>query len=129
MGQGVQPAIGAGQPGYRSGCGGIDLFSGGFSFINSDQLVGLLKNVMNNAKGYAFTLALEAATPQLANVIKYLQEQAAKINAMNTLPLLHASSAAATVHSSQRAAHKSKHSAHDNNIGLNVYSHKCNDCY
>jgi conjugative transfer pilus assembly protein TraH len=70
-------------PGYRSGCGGIDLFAGGFSFINSDQLVTLMKNVMNNAKGYAFTLALESATPQLANVIKYLQEQAAKINAMS----------------------------------------------
>lgn len=70
-------------PGYRSGCGGIDLFAGGFSFINSNQLVDLLKNVMNNAKGYAFTLALESATPQLANVIKFLQEQAAKINAMN----------------------------------------------
>jgi len=70
-------------PGYRTGCGGIDLFAGGFSFIDSDQLVKLLKNVMNNAKGYAFTLALEAATPMLANVIKYLQEQAAKINAMN----------------------------------------------
>jgi len=70
-------------PGYRSGCGGIDLFMGSFSYINSDQLLALLKNVMNNAKGYAFTLALEAATPQLANVIKYLQEQAAKINALN----------------------------------------------
>ena len=70
-------------PGYRSGCGGIDLFMGGFSFINSDQIVALMKNVMNNAKGYAFTLALESATPQLANVIKFLQEQAAKINAMN----------------------------------------------
>lgn len=70
-------------PSYRSGCGGIDLFAGGFSFINSDQLITLFKNVLNNAKGYAFTLALETATPQLANVIKYLQEQAAKINAMN----------------------------------------------
>jgi len=70
-------------PGYRSGCGGIDLFMGGFSFINSDQLIALMKNIMNNAKGYAFTLALESATPQLANVIKFLQEQAAKINAMN----------------------------------------------
>jgi conjugative transfer pilus assembly protein TraH len=70
-------------PGYRSGCGGIDLFMGGFSFINSKQLIGMLKNVLNNAAGYAFTLALESATPQIANVLKYLQEQAAKINSMN----------------------------------------------
>ena len=70
-------------PSYRSGCGGIDLFMGGFSFIKGDQIIQLLKNVMNNAQGYAFTLALEAATPQLANVMKYLQKAAAEINAMN----------------------------------------------
>ncbi len=70
-------------PSYRSGCGGIDLFMGGFSFINGDQIIQLLKNVMNNAQGYAFTLALEAATPQLANVMKFLQKAASEINAMN----------------------------------------------
>ena len=70
-------------PGYRSGCGGIDLFMGSFSFIKGDQIVKLLKNVMNNAAGYAFTLALETATPQLANVMKYLQKAASEINAMN----------------------------------------------
>jgi conjugative transfer pilus assembly protein TraH len=70
-------------PGYRSGCGGIDLFMGGFSFIKGDQLIQVLKNVMNNAAGYAFTLALETATPQLANVMKYLQKAAGEINAMN----------------------------------------------
>src|SRR5438309_755089 len=26
-------------PSFRSGCGGIDLFTGGFSFVNSQQLV------------------------------------------------------------------------------------------
>ena len=69
--------------GSISGCGGIDVFAGGFSFISSDQLINLFKNIMNNAKGYGFTLALETATPLLANVIKELQAAAAKINAMN----------------------------------------------
>jgi conjugative transfer pilus assembly protein TraH len=70
-------------PGYRSGCGGIDIFAGGFSFINSDQLVAVFKNILNNAKGYAFTLAMETATPQIANVMKYLNAAAAEINKMN----------------------------------------------
>lgn len=70
-------------PSHRSGCGGIDIFAGGFSFVNADQLVALFKNILNNAKGYAFTLAMETATPQLANVMKYLQDVANKINSMN----------------------------------------------
>ena len=32
-------------PSVRAGCGGIDLFSGGFSFVNSDQLVAMAKNI------------------------------------------------------------------------------------
>lgn len=70
-------------PSFRSGCGGIDLFAGGFSFINADQLVSLFKNIMNNAKSYAFTLAMETATPQLANIMKYLQNVANEVNRMN----------------------------------------------
>lgn len=70
-------------PSYRSGCGGIDIFAGGFSFINSDQLVAVFKNILNNAKGYAFTLAMETATPQIANVMKYLNAAATEINKMN----------------------------------------------
>lgn len=70
-------------PSLRSGCGGIDMFAGGFSFINADQLVALAKNILNNAKGYAFTLAMESATPQIANVMKYLVDMQNKINALN----------------------------------------------
>ena len=43
-------------PSFRSGCGGIDLFTGGFSFINSQQLVDLMNNIINNSMGYAFNL-------------------------------------------------------------------------
>lgn len=70
-------------PSYRSGCGGIDLFTGGFSFIDSEHLIEMFKDIMNNAKSFAFTLALESATPMINNVIKFMQEQAAKINSMN----------------------------------------------
>lgn len=70
-------------PSYRAGCGGIDIFSGGFSYIKYDDFVKLMQNVMNNSAGYAFTLAMETATPELANVMKYINDKAAEINRAN----------------------------------------------
>lgn len=67
-------------PSYRSGCSGIDAFTGGFSMINSDQMVNLLKDIMNKSASYAFTLAMETATPALANV---LNQWSSKLNAIN----------------------------------------------
>lgn len=70
-------------PQLRSGCGGIDLFTGGFSFINSPALVQSMKNILNNTAGYAFNLALESATPEIANAMKYMNTLANDINRMN----------------------------------------------
>lgn len=70
-------------PSYRSGCSGIDMYAGGFSFIDNDQVVQLLQNLMNHSASYAFTLAMETATPELANVMKYWNDLAQKINQAN----------------------------------------------
>ncbi len=70
-------------PSYRSGCGGIDLYTGGFSFINSQNLVSSMKNILNNTAGYAFNLALESATPEIANAMKYMNTLASDVNRMN----------------------------------------------
>ena len=70
-------------PSFRSGCGGIDAFAGGASFVNNDQLIGMMRNVMNNAKGYTFTLMMEEVTPQIANAMKYIQDMANKANQFN----------------------------------------------
>lgn len=70
-------------PSYRSGCGGIDLYTGGFSFVNSDQLVSTFKNIMNNAQGYAFTLAMETVTPEISNVLNKMHTLANTINQAN----------------------------------------------
>jgi conjugative transfer pilus assembly protein TraH len=67
------PIIQTDLPPTRSGCNGIDAFSGGFSFINSNDLINVMKNILNNAKAYAFNLALESATPEIANTLKYVQ--------------------------------------------------------
>ncbi len=70
-------------PSFRSGCGGIDLFTGGFSFVDSKQLVDLMNNIINNSMGYAFNLALESTTPEIANVMKYINSLANTINNAN----------------------------------------------
>lgn len=70
-------------PGYRAGCGGIDLYTGSFSFIKGTEIVNTMKSIMSNAAGFAFELALETATPQLSGVMKYLHTMENKINSMN----------------------------------------------
>ncbi|MCE3543377.1 conjugal transfer protein TraH, partial [Escherichia coli] len=52
-------------PSARAGCGGIDLFAGSFSFINSGELVAMMKGVANNALGFAFKLAISSISPQI----------------------------------------------------------------
>jgi conjugative transfer pilus assembly protein TraH len=70
-------------PSYRSGCSGIDVFAGGFSFVDSEQLTQMFQKIMNHAGSYAFTLALETATPVLANVTSKIHSIANTINQAN----------------------------------------------
>lgn len=70
-------------PSFRSGCGGIDAYMGGVSFVRKADVVTLARNIMNNAAGYSFTLAMEQVTPQLANTMKYIQDMANKANQFN----------------------------------------------
>ncbi len=70
-------------PSFKSGCSGIDVYTGGFSFIDSKQIKPLLQNIMNNSASYAFTLAMETTAPALANVMKYWNDFASKVNQAN----------------------------------------------
>jgi conjugative transfer pilus assembly protein TraH len=70
-------------PSYRAGCGGIDLYTGGLSYVNEESIVAMGRNIINNAKGYAFMLALETVTPQISNGLKYFQDLATKVNQSN----------------------------------------------
>lgn len=70
-------------PRIGSSCSGIDIYGGSFSFINSDQLVQMMQNIGNNAAGAIFTLALDAVAPALAATLKFFQDMANKINALN----------------------------------------------
>lgn len=45
-------------PNIKAGCGGIDIFTGGFSFVNSAQLVNAIKSIGSSAVSYGFMLAM-----------------------------------------------------------------------
>lgn len=70
-------------PHARAGCGGIDLFAGSFSFINSAELVAMLKAVANNAVGFAFKLAIDSISPSISKTMDELAQKAQQLNQMN----------------------------------------------
>lgn len=65
-------------PSINAGCGGIDAFMGGFSHINSDQLVQFGKAVVANATPFAVDLALQTWAPQIKQIRDNLQSIADK---------------------------------------------------
>lgn len=69
-------------PTFRAGCGGIDIHAGSFSFINVDRFTALLKNIANNSLGYAFMIAVQSISPDLADLLKTLQNTAQNANSL-----------------------------------------------
>lgn len=73
-------------PSAKAGCGGINLYSGSFSFINGDEFVALMRNIAANAagvvSGFAFDLALDAMDAQTAGVIRNLANKIQSLNQM-----------------------------------------------
>lgn len=70
-------------PYLRTGCGGIDLHAGSFSFVNKDALTAMFKNIGSNAIGYAFTLALGTICPDCKNGIQWMNQIASEMNKFN----------------------------------------------
>ena len=70
-------------PSARAGCGGIDLFAGSFSFINSSEIVAMLKAVANNAVGFAFKLAIDTVCPECSKVMDEFAQKAQLMNQLN----------------------------------------------
>ncbi|GEK15908.1 conjugal transfer protein TraH [Aliivibrio fischeri] len=70
-------------PSISAGCGGIDLYSGGFSHINSDELVKMGKNIVSSAIPFAVDLALQTWAPQIKNIKDRLEQIAKEINALS----------------------------------------------
>lgn len=70
-------------PNLKAGCGGIDMFTGGFSYISSSELVNTLKSIGSNAISYGFMLAMKTFAPAVQSVMAELQDMASKINQAN----------------------------------------------
>jgi len=69
-------------PKVKSGCGGIDVFMGGFSFMDSDYLVDKLQAILTNAAGVAFDLGLKTLCEQCSNTIKNFEALSDSLNHM-----------------------------------------------
>lgn len=71
-------------PHASGGCGGMDMFAGSISFINADQFIALLRAIAANAKGYAFQIAMNAASSLIASKLGEFQKT---IQALNSLSM------------------------------------------
>ena len=70
-------------PAYRVGCGGIDFYAGGLSFINADQISKLIKNIGQSSTGLMVQLGVEMLSPKMSSLIKYFNDMQQKVNALN----------------------------------------------
>lgn len=70
-------------PSLNAGCGGIDAYLGSFSYLNSEQLTQFVQQLMTNAAGYLFDLALQTTVPELKQAKDFLQKMASDINSTN----------------------------------------------
>lgn len=69
-------------PRIKSGCGGIDVFMGGMSFMNADYLQDKLQGILTNAAAVAFDLGLKTLCEQCSNSIKNFEAISDKLNSM-----------------------------------------------
>ena len=78
-------------PRFDAGCGGVDLYGGSFSFIDSQQLVQIFRAVAANAVGLAFKAAIKAISPSLDQLITEFQTLLQHMNALakNSCQLAH----------------------------------------
>ncbi|MBU0967614.1 MAG: conjugal transfer protein TraH [Proteobacteria bacterium] len=69
-------------PRIKSGCGGIDIFLGGFSFLNFEYLVEKLQRILMSGGAVAFDLALKTLCEPCATSIKSFEAIADKLNGL-----------------------------------------------
>lgn len=56
-------------PRFDAGCGGLDMFGGSFSFINTEQIVKIFRNIGQIAVAALFKLAISAISKELSSVM------------------------------------------------------------
>lgn len=78
-------------PRLNAGCGGVDLYGGSFSMINSQQLVQIFRQVAAHAASLAFKAAIKAISPSLDALMTEFQSLLQNMNnlAKNSCQLAH----------------------------------------
>lgn len=69
-------------PSFDSGCGGLDLYGGSFSFIDADQFRQMLRQIGANALGYAFKIAIASMCPLCDSIMTGLSDKLQQLNAL-----------------------------------------------
>ncbi|SMN15766.1 IncF plasmid conjugative transfer pilus assembly protein TraH [uncultured Candidatus Thioglobus sp.] len=72
------------KPRLKSGCGGIDLFLGGVSFMDPEYLMQKLQRAIQMAPAVAFDLALKSMAPEISSTVKEFE---ALINDLNDMQI------------------------------------------
>ncbi|PKN69020.1 MAG: hypothetical protein CVU54_11965 [Deltaproteobacteria bacterium HGW-Deltaproteobacteria-12] len=70
-------------PRIKAGCGGLDIFTGGISFMNFDYLVTKLERILQSAPTVAFDLALNVLCEPCSKAIKSIESIANGLNSMS----------------------------------------------
>jgi len=71
-------------PRIRTGCGGIDIYLGSFSYLNPEYLVQKLERILQTAPAMAFNLALSTLCEKCQTILSTMEAIA---NAFNSLQL------------------------------------------
>lgn len=69
-------------PRLGAGCNSLDMYFGSFSFIKSDELVRMAREIGTGVPTYAFQLALKTITPQIEGTISQLRKNVSDLNNM-----------------------------------------------
>jgi len=69
-------------PKIKAGCGGIDMFLGGMSFLDPDYLVKKLESILQAAPAVAFQYLLETLDEKMGNIISMME---AATNFLNSI--------------------------------------------
>jgi conjugative transfer pilus assembly protein TraH len=67
-------------PRISAGCGGIDVYAGGFSAIDSDALMNNIRAIGQASASLAFMLAIQTVSPMLSDIMKQIQSWANEFN-------------------------------------------------
>lgn len=69
-------------PRVKAGCGGIDLFAGGISFLDPEYLVEKFENILQAAPALAFSMALKAHCETCEDVMSKLEATSSFLNSI-----------------------------------------------